>query len=37
MPIRALVFKEEEESPVASRYKLMAELKSLAQRATVDT
>lgn len=37
MPVRALVFKEEVGSPIASRYKLMAELKSLAQTAAVDT
>lgn len=37
MPVGALVFKEEVGSPIASRQKLMAELKGLAQRATVDT
>lgn len=37
MPVRGLVFKEEVGNPIASRYKLMAELKGLAQRARVDT
>lgn len=37
MPVRALILKEEVGSPIASGYKLMADLKGLAQRATVDT